>query len=61
MSMFSFFKRKSKLEKLREEYESLMEKIFIVSKTNRRAGDELFVKAEEVMKKIEFEEMQQSQ
>ena len=52
--MFSnFFKKKSKLELLHEEYQSLLKKSFDASKTNRTLSDKYQFEANEVAKKIE--------
>lgn len=51
--MFGLFKKKSELEKLQEEYKSLLSKSHKVSHSNRKEADELMAKAEEVAKKID--------
>jgi hypothetical protein len=55
--MFGLFKKKSKLDKLQEEYEKLTHEVFVVSKTNRMEGDRLYAKAEAVLKEIEAEKL----
>lgn len=51
--MFSFFKKKSPLDKLRKEYKKLSEEAHRLSTTDRKASDLKRMEAEEVMKKIE--------
>lgn len=51
--MFGLFKKKSELDKLREQYKKLQEESFVLSKSNRSAGDKKLAEAEEVFKKIE--------
>lgn len=51
--MFGLFKKKSKVEKLQKEYESLMEEAFILSKTNRTLSDEKYLLADNILKEIE--------
>tara|TARA_B100000927_G_C16047571_1_gene301697 strand:+ start:251 stop:433 length:183 start_codon:yes stop_codon:yes gene_type:complete len=52
--MFSnFFKKKSQLELLQEEYQSLLKKSFDASKTNRTLSDKYQFEANEVANKIE--------
>jgi hypothetical protein len=46
--MFNFFKKKSKIEKLQEEYKYLMNKAFLASKKDRTLSDEYIGKANEV-------------
>tara|TARA_B110000879_G_scaffold30269_1_gene41325 strand:- start:730 stop:912 length:183 start_codon:yes stop_codon:yes gene_type:complete len=50
--MFGFFKRKTKIERLKEEYRVLMDKAYKASKTNRRLSDEYVYKANEIEKLI---------
>jgi|TARA_B110000444_G_scaffold243118_1_gene261119 hypothetical protein len=50
--MFGFFKRKTKIERLKEEYRVLMDKAYKASKTNRRLSDEYAYKANEIEKLI---------
>jgi hypothetical protein len=50
--MFGFFKRKTKIERLKEEYRLLMDKAYKTSKTNRRLSDEYVYKANEIEKLI---------
>jgi len=51
--MFSFFKKKSPKQKLQEQYAKLMEESFLLSKTDRSAGDAKVAEAEEILKEIE--------
>ena len=58
--MFGIFKKKSETEKLNEEYKKLMAKSAEVSRVNRQEGDKLFVKAQEILAKIEKLEKNQA-
>lgn len=51
--MFGLFKGKSEIEKLQKQYKKLQEEAFRLSKTDRKASDQKYLQAEEVMKKIE--------
>ncbi len=51
--MFGLFKKKSEIDKLREQYKKLQEESFRLSKTNRSESDKKLAEAEEVYKKIE--------
>lgn len=51
--MFNLFKRKSKKDKLNDEYQRLMHEAFVLSKTNRRQSDEKVAQANDVMKELE--------
>jgi hypothetical protein len=51
--MFGLFKKKSELDKLREQYKKLQKESFDLSKYNRSAADKKLAEAEEVYKKIE--------
>lgn len=55
--MFGLFKKKSQLEILQKKYESLMKESFILSKSNRSASDKKIAEAEEIMNKIELENL----
>lgn len=44
--MFSFFKKKSELDKLQEKYNRLMEEAFKLSTSNRMASDAKYAEAE---------------
>ena len=51
--MFGLFKKKSEIDKLREQYKKLQEESFSLSKINRSESDKKLAEAEEVYKKIE--------
>ena len=51
--MFSIFKKKSPKDKLSSQYKKLMEESHRLSTTNRKASDLKRMEAEEVLKKIE--------
>ncbi|MEZ5009917.1 MAG: Lacal_2735 family protein [Chitinophagales bacterium] len=51
--MFGLFKKKSKKEKLNEQYQKLMKESFEISKTNRKLADDKYAEAEAIMKEIE--------
>lgn len=51
--MFGLFKRKTEKEKLTALYQKYMKEAFELSKTNRKASDEKYAKADEIQKKIE--------
>lgn len=51
--MFGLFKKKSELDKLREQYKKLQKESFDLSISNRSAADKKLAEAEEVYKKIE--------
>ncbi|XCF04919.1 Lacal_2735 family protein [Tamlana crocina] len=48
--MFSFFKRKSKKEKLEEQFKKLMREWHHLSAINRAASDEKYAQAQEIAK-----------
>jgi hypothetical protein len=52
--MFSFFKKKSKLEVLQERYKKLAEETFELSKVSRAAGDKKYAEAEAVLAEIDL-------
>lgn len=52
--MFSFFKKKSKLEVLQERYKKLTEETFELSKVSRAAGDKKYAEAEAVLAEIDL-------
>jgi len=58
--MFGLFKKKSKLDKLRDQYAKLQKEAFDLSKTNRQLADQKTAKAEEVAKEIETLKAQQN-
>ena len=49
------FKKKSKVEKMQEQYEKLMKEAFNLSRTNRMASDLKYVEADQLAKRIELE------
>ncbi len=51
--MFNFFKKKSPLEKLQQQYEKLVKEAFVLSKTDRMASDAKQAEAAELLRKIE--------
>ena len=51
--MFGLFKKKSKKEKLQNEYNKLKKEAFEMSKFDRKKGDELEKKADDVLKEIQ--------
>lgn len=51
--MFGLFKKKSELDKLRDEYKKLQKESFELSKSNRSASDKKLAEAEVIYKKIE--------
>ena len=51
--MFGLFKKKSPLEKLEDQYKSLMKEAFELSKVNRSAGDTKCAEADKIQKKID--------
>ncbi len=51
--MFGLFKKKSPLEKLEDQYKSLMKEAFDLSKVNRSAGDTKYAEADKIQKKID--------
>ena len=51
--MFNFFKKKSKVVRLQEQYEKLLQESFELSKINRTESDKKFVEAQSVIVEIE--------
>ncbi|WP_408030681.1 Lacal_2735 family protein [Tenacibaculum xiamenense] len=51
--MFSFFKKKSKKEKLQAKYEKLLSEAHKLSTINRKLSDEKVYEADLVLKEIE--------
>lgn len=51
--MFSFFKKRSKVEILQEKFETLLQESFELSKINRLESDKKFVEAQSVMIEID--------
>jgi len=50
------FKRKSKVDKLNDQYEKLLQQAHKMSTLNRTKSDELMAEAQEVLKEIEAAE-----
>lgn len=48
-----FFKKKSKLDKLNDKYEKLLQQAHKMSAVNRTKSDELTAQSQEVLKEIE--------
>lgn len=51
--MFGLFKKKSPVDALKAKYTKLMEEAYQLSQTDRRAADDKYAEAEEIMKQIE--------
>jgi predicted transcriptional regulator len=51
--MFGLFKKKSELDKLKEQYAKLQKEAFELSKTNRQMADKKTADAEEIATKID--------
>jgi hypothetical protein len=51
--MFGLFKKKSKKEKLNEQYKKLMEESYRLSHSDRKASDLKRAEAEEILKEID--------
>ena len=51
--MLGLFKKKSEKEKLQEKYELIMRRAFEMSKIDRTQSDELYVKAESILKSMD--------
>ncbi|WP_372772803.1 Lacal_2735 family protein [Mangrovibacterium sp.] len=51
--MFSFFKKKSKIEVLDKKYQDLLEESYKLSTTNRKASDEKVAEANLILQEIE--------
>jgi len=51
--MFGLFKGKTEKEKLQKQYQKLQEEAFKLSKIDRKAADQKYFEAEELMKKLE--------
>jgi hypothetical protein len=50
--MFNLFKKKSKIDKLQEEYQKLLQESFTLSKTNRTESDRKAAEANVIMDEI---------
>ena len=51
--MFSFFRKKSELDRLTEQYQSLLEESFKLSTSDRRASDQKRAEAEALIPRID--------
>ena len=51
--MFGLFKKKSKSEKLQDEYKKLMEEAFKLQSVSRKESDQKYLEADKVLKEIE--------
>ena len=51
--MFGLFKKKSKEEKLQNQYKQLLKEAYSLSTVNRKMSDQKTMEAEEIMKRIE--------
>lgn len=51
--MFGLFKKKSRLDKLQDEYKSLLEDAYTLSKTSRSESDKKQVEAQYILVQIE--------
>ena len=51
--MFGLFKKKTEAEKLNKKYDKLMQEGYELSTINRKASDQKYTEAEEVLKQIE--------
>ena len=51
--MFGIFKKKDPIAQLKKEYDSLMNKAYQMSRSNRSAADQLYAQADDLMKQIE--------
>lgn len=52
--MFGFFKKKSELEKLQDQYKALLSEAHKLSTINRSASDAKAAEADEIRKKIDL-------
>ena len=50
--MFGFFKKKSKYDKLNEEYQKVLKEAFELSKIDRSKSDAKYVEAEKILTKM---------
>ena len=53
LTMFGLFKKKSKKEKLQNQYNKLKKEAFEMSKFDRKKSDELEKKADDILKEIQ--------
>ena len=51
--MFGLFKKKSRLDKLQDDYRKLLEESFKLSKTNRQESDKRQAEAQAILDQIE--------
>ena len=51
--MFGIFKKKSKLDKLQDQYKSLLEQSYKLSTTNRSERDKKQAEAQKILEQIE--------
>ena len=58
--MFSFFKKKSPIEKLFQQHKNLLKEAHALSTTNRAASDAKYEEAEALIQKIEVLKKEQS-
>jgi hypothetical protein len=54
--MFKLFQKKSKTARLNDEYKKLMSEWHKLSTIDRKASDEVYARAQEVLKKMVLEE-----
>ena len=54
MNWRKLFKRKTKVEKLQDKYDSLMEESYRLSKINRTESDKKYLEANELLLEIEL-------
>ncbi len=52
--MLNIFKKKSKVEKLNDQYKKLLEESYKLSTTNRRLSDSKVAEANEILKQIDL-------
>ncbi len=52
--MFGIFKKKSKSEKLQEEYNKVLKEAFELSKIDRSKSDAKYAEANEILKKMGY-------
>ena len=50
--MFGLFKKKTKKEKLQEQYEKLLREAYLLSSTNRKMSDQKTFEANQLMEQI---------
>lgn len=51
--MFGLFKKKTKKEKLQDQYEKLLKEAYLLSSTNRKMSDQKTFEANEVLEQID--------